>query len=147
MQFRGTRNGYDQQNELNDLRPWSRSTARFQIMALLSKGPKVGSSSIAAASGPALPNSRKSPPILTRVRLIQSSNHVRNFLDAIKSRAPSICPVEDAVQADILCHLSDIATRLGRKLTWDPAREQFNNDKEADARLAKRPVRKTWETT
>jgi hypothetical protein len=78
------------------------------------------------------------------VRLTKSSNHVRNFLDAIKSRGPAICPIEDAVQADILCHLSDIASRLQRKLQWDPAKERFVKDGEANRRLAMRPMRAPW---
>lgn len=73
------------------------------------------------------------------VQLPRSANHVRNFLDAVKSRQPAICPVQDAVQADILCHLSDLATRLRRPLRWDPRREQFVDDAEANQRLKKRP--------
>jgi len=76
--------------------------------------------------------------------LTKSSNHVRNFLDSIKSRKPAICPIEDSVQADILCHLSDIATRLNWKLKWDPTKEKFVKDSEADKRLAIRSVRKPW---
>jgi predicted dehydrogenase len=78
------------------------------------------------------------------VQLPKSANHVRNFLDAIKSRQPAICPVEDAVQADILCHLSDLATRLKRPLRWDPRREEFVDDAEANQRLKKRPARAPW---
>jgi hypothetical protein len=78
------------------------------------------------------------------VRLTRSSNHVRNFLDGIKSRRPAICPIEDAVQADILCHLSDIATRVPRRLQWDPAKERFVKDAEANRRLALRPMRTPW---
>jgi predicted dehydrogenase len=73
--------------------------------------------------------------------LPKSSNHVRNFLDAIKSRRPAICPIEDSVQADILCHLSDIATRVNRPLKWDPQREQFVGDADANQRLKLRPQR------
>ena len=54
-----------------------------------------------------------------------SSSHQRNFIESVRSRKPAICPIEDAVIADTLCHLSDIATRVNRKLTWDPKQEQF----------------------
>ena len=77
-------------------------------------------------------------------RLTQSSNHVRNFLDAVRNRGRSICPIEEAVQADILCHLSDIATRLDRKLRWNAAEEKFVGDEEANRKLALRPVRPGW---
>ena len=78
------------------------------------------------------------------VRLIRSANHVRNFLDSVKSREQTICPIDDAVQADILCHVSDIATRAGRKVTWDPAKEQFVSDAESNRRLSVRPARQGW---
>jgi hypothetical protein len=42
-----------------------------------------------------------------------------------------------------VCHLGVIAIRLGRKLSWDPDKERFVNDKEADSYLA-RPQRKPW---
>ena len=67
-----------------------------------------------------------------------------NFLNAVKTRAKTICPIEDAVQADILCHLSDIAARLNRRLKWDPAKERFLKDDEANRRLALRPMREPW---
>ncbi|RME94449.1 MAG: gfo/Idh/MocA family oxidoreductase [Verrucomicrobia bacterium] len=74
-----------------------------------------------------------------KVRLPQSYNHARNFLEAVRDRRPAICPIDEAVQADILCHLSDIASRLGRRLTWDPQKERFTGDEEANRRLRKRP--------
>jgi hypothetical protein len=76
--------------------------------------------------------------------LTKSSNHVRNLLDSIKSRQPAICPIEDSVQADILCHVSDIATRSPKSLQWDPAKEQFVGDAEANKRLKLRPQRAKW---
>jgi predicted dehydrogenase len=76
-------------------------------------------------------------------RLIKSDNHVRNFLDSIKSRAKSICPIEDSVQGDILCHISDIATRLGQKLTWDTKAERFVNNATAN-RMLSRAMRSPW---
>src|ERR1044071_73674 len=76
--------------------------------------------------------------------LPESADHVGNFLNAVRTRAKAICPIEDAVQADVLCHLSDIATRLNRKLKWDPARERFLKDDEANRRLALRPMREPW---
>ena len=71
-------------------------------------------------------------------------SHVADFLHAVRTRAKAICPIEDAVQADILCHLSDIAVRLNRPLKWDPAKERFLNDDEANRRLALRATRDPW---
>ncbi len=77
------------------------------------------------------------------VRLIKSNNHVRNLLDCIKTRTKTICPIEDAVAADTLCHVSDIATRLKRKLRWDAKKEKFVNDEAANRRL-RRSMRSPW---
>ena len=73
-----------------------------------------------------------------KIRLPQSSHHVGNLLESIQSRKPAICPIEEAVQADVLCHVSDIAVRLNRKLKFDPLTETFPGDTQASRRLAKR---------
>jgi hypothetical protein len=44
-----------------------------------------------------------------------------------------------------LCHVSDIAARLGRKLRFDLGNEKFVNDDEANQRLSVRPARAGWE--
>lgn len=75
--------------------------------------------------------------------LYQSANHVGNYLDCVRSRKPTISPVEVAVQGDALCHVSDIAIRLKRKLEFDPSTETFINDADANKRL-KRPMRAPW---
>ena len=77
-------------------------------------------------------------------KLLHSPDHVRNFLSAVKSRQPTVCPIEDAVLSDAFCHLSDIAVRLARKVTYDVKREKFVDDKQADQRLALRPMRNPW---
>ena len=76
--------------------------------------------------------------------LVRSRDHARNFIEAVMTRGKTICPIEESVTADNLCHLSDIATRLERKLKWDPKAEQFVNDKEANKRLEPRPARKPY---
>ena len=83
-------------------------------------------------------------PESLKVSLVHSQGHVRNFLDCIKSRADTVCPVEAAVAVDTLCHLADAATRLGRKLRFDFRTERFLNDKAANERLRARPMRKPW---
>ncbi len=81
------------------------------------------------------------------VSLMKSDNHVRNFLDGAKSRGATICPIDEAVKADTLCHVSDIATRVNRKLKWNPVKEQFMGDKEANKRLELRTMREPWQLT
>jgi predicted dehydrogenase len=77
------------------------------------------------------------------VQLYKSNDHIKNFLDCVKSRAATICPVDTAVRVDTICHLSDIATQLERKLTWDPKQERFVNNETAN-RLLVRAMRSPW---
>jgi Oxidoreductase family, C-terminal alpha/beta domain len=77
------------------------------------------------------------------IHLTESKGHQRNFLDAVKTREKTICPVDVAVRTDTICHLTDICTRLGRKLRWDPAKEDFIDDAQA-SRMLKRPMRSPW---
>ena len=77
------------------------------------------------------------------IRLYESNDHVRNFLDCVKSRAQTISGIDSAVRVDTVCNLSDIATLLERKLTWDPKRERFVNNATAN-RLLVRAMRSPW---
>jgi predicted dehydrogenase len=76
-------------------------------------------------------------------RLYESHNHARNLLDCVRSREDTICPIDVAVQADVLCHISDIAIRLEQKLRWDPAKERFVDNDPANRRLV-RAMRSPW---
>jgi glucose-fructose oxidoreductase len=78
------------------------------------------------------------------VKLRRSPNHVRNFLDCVRSRADTVCPIDDSVWSDTLCHLADMATRLNRKIVWEPKKERFLNDPEANLRLRCRDMRPPW---
>ncbi len=80
------------------------------------------------------------------LRLYESSNHHEDFLACIKSRELPICDVEIGHRSATVCHLGNIAIRLGRKLTWDPAKEQFVGDDEANTWLS-RPYRAPWALT
>ncbi|MBY0505621.1 MAG: Gfo/Idh/MocA family oxidoreductase [Bryobacteraceae bacterium] len=71
--------------------------------------------------------------------------HVRNFLDCIKSRKRTIADVEDGHWTAVACHLANISLRVGRKLKWDPVKEEIVGDREAAA-MMRRPYRKPWDT-
>lgn len=71
-------------------------------------------------------------------------NHTRNFLDAIRGHGTPQSPIDAAIRSDLISHLSNIAVRTGRRITWDPAREQIKDDPEA-ARMLDRPLRTPWE--
>ncbi len=77
------------------------------------------------------------------VHLQESGNQRGNFLDAVKTRKDPVSNIEDAVHSDIISHVSDIAIRCGRKLVWDPVKEQFEGDDEAN-RMLTRPHREPW---
>ena len=76
-------------------------------------------------------------------RLVASDNHMRNFIDCVRSRQQPIADVEIGHRSVSVCHLGVIAIRLGRKLQWDAAAEQFAGDKEANQWLV-REMRKPW---
>ena len=76
-------------------------------------------------------------------KLYVSNHHKANFYECVKSRAQTIAPVEVAHRSCSACLLGDIAMHLGRKLRWDPAKEQFLNDDEANKMLSK-PMRAPW---
>ena len=77
------------------------------------------------------------------IRLPRSTNHRRNFIECVKTRRKTVCPIETAVRSDTICHLDDIAIRLERKLRWDPKAEQFIRDEQAN-RMLTRPMRSPW---
>src|SRR3954465_1553844 len=69
--------------------------------------------------------------------------HIRNFLDCVKSRALPAADIEEGHRTATMCHLGNIATRLGRSLRWDADKEQVVGDVEANRWLS-RPYRKPW---
>ena len=74
---------------------------------------------------------------------VRSDDHKRNFLDAIRTGRQPISHIEAAVRGEAMCQMGDIATRLERKLRWDPDKEIFPDDAQANARLS-RPMRSPW---
>jgi predicted dehydrogenase len=91
------------------------------------------------------------PKILTSVigpdeiHLYESDNQQGNWLDCIKSRKEPISPVEIGHRACTVCLVTHIAMKLGRKLYWDPGKEKFVNDDEANSMLS-RPQRAPYGT-
>jgi len=78
------------------------------------------------------------------IHLYKSDNHFRNFIDCVISREPCVAPVETAHRSITICHLGNIAMRLGReKLRWDPKTEQILDDSEASKMLT-REYRGPW---
>jgi len=95
------------------------------------------------SSNPAWAESRRLPEDQRKVKLYESNNHWRNFLDCVKSRKPTITPVEVAHHSTLPGHLGLIALLVGRKLKWDAKREVILGDAEA-SKLMTRPYRQPW---
>lgn len=70
----------------------------------------------------------------------------RDFLDCVKTRKDPYFPVDIGHRVATVCHLANIAIKLGRKLKWDPRAERFVNDESANAMLS-RPMRSPWKLT
>jgi predicted dehydrogenase len=70
-------------------------------------------------------------------------NHHKNFLDCIRSRKLPIGDAEIGHRSATVCHLANIAIRIGRKIRWDPQAERILDDAEAAAMCAK-PYRAPW---
>jgi predicted dehydrogenase len=83
------------------------------------------------------------PEELRKVKLYESPGHWRNFLDCVKSRQPTIAPVETAHHSAIPGHLGLISMLVGRKINWDVASEKIIGDPEA-SKLLTRAYRAPW---
>ncbi len=75
--------------------------------------------------------------------LSMGTDHWGGFLECVKTRKTPVSSIESAVRTDTVCHISDIAMRLDRKLRWDPGAEQFIGDAEAN-RMLTRTWRSPW---
>ena len=77
------------------------------------------------------------------IHLYESRDHAANFVECVRSRRPTVAPVEVAVLSDTITQLSMIAIRTGRKIRWDPRRETISNDSGA-SQLLTRALRAPW---
>jgi hypothetical protein len=77
-------------------------------------------------------------------RGIVARPHIENWLDCVRTRERPNAPVEVAHRTVTICHLANISRELNRKLRWDPAKERFIDDEEANC-LLDRPRRNGFE--
>jgi predicted dehydrogenase len=82
------------------------------------------------------------PPRVGKLEAI--INHMGNFFDCVESRKTPISDVESQHRSASTCHLGNIAMKLGRSLTWDPGKEEFPNDNQANS-LIRREQRAGFE--
>jgi len=75
--------------------------------------------------------------------LYEAYDHHQCFFDCVRSRKDPSAPVEVGHSGNTLAIVSDVATRLERKVQWDWAAQRFVKDEEAN-RMLSRPMRVPW---
>ena len=112
-------------------------------------GAKVTASDPTSTEGKALAAS--DPKILqatigpNEIHLHKSTDHHLDWLQSIQSRQPAVTTAEEAHRSTSACILAYIAMKLGRKLRWNPEKEEFVDDAEAN-RMRSRPQRAPYGT-
>jgi predicted dehydrogenase len=76
-------------------------------------------------------------------RVYHADNHRKNWLECIRGRKDPICPAEVGHHSATVCELGNIGYWLRRTLRWDPVKETFAEDEEAN-RWVDRPLRAPW---
>jgi len=71
------------------------------------------------------------------------TSHIREFLRCVKSRGIPAANADTAAQTHIAAHAAYIASQLGREIQFDPVKEQFLHDEEAN-RMRSRAYRAPW---
>ena len=89
------------------------------------------------------PESLLSEKKVFTLRGTSAYTHVANFLECVKSRRLTRANASVAGQSHIVCHAAYIAWQLGRTLKFDPIKEEFIGDEEAN-RMRSRATRAPW---
>ncbi len=94
-------------------------------------------------------NIRTQPESLLRGRTFgkgyPAEGHVRAFLNCIKPRRTPVSNAEATHRSMTTCHIANMVLVLGRSLKWDPVKEEFAGDPEAN-RMRSRAIRAPWHT-
>jgi hypothetical protein len=100
---------------------------------------EAGDSGKLVLSSPALLAGRK----VAEIGGYPAIYHIRNFLDCVKTRGKTLAHADAACHSHIACHAANIALFLGRKVTYDPLKNEFVGDEEAN-RLRSEAIRDPW---
>lgn len=100
---------------------------------------EVGDDGIEVKLGGAVSPTEK----IKKTRGIDAQTHARNFFDCVKSRKPTITNPDVMMHSHIASFAASFSWILGRKLTFDPVKNEFINDAEANS-LRSRPERNCW---
>jgi myo-inositol 2-dehydrogenase / D-chiro-inositol 1-dehydrogenase len=107
-----------------------------QVTASDPKAANQSESKALAASDPKLLDGKLGP---NAKRWPASEDHYLNWLQAVAARRDPIAPIDESARSLEACAVAWIGMKLGRKLTWDPVKEQFVNDAEANAMCLRKP--------
>ncbi|MBC8215249.1 MAG: Gfo/Idh/MocA family oxidoreductase [Candidatus Marinimicrobia bacterium] len=77
------------------------------------------------------------------IHLYKSRDHYQNFLDCVKNRKQPIAPAETGHRSNSISILGEISMLTDRKLRWNPEKERFIGDDEAN-RFLSRAMRSPW---
>jgi predicted dehydrogenase len=89
------------------------------------------------------PNLKSLVPTRQGTRYDPTAEHIREFLQCIRSRTPPRANADVTAHSHVASHAAWICAQLNRKLTWDPAKRMFLNDEEAN-RMRSRAYREPW---
>jgi predicted dehydrogenase len=89
------------------------------------------------------PESLRTERTVFEMRGTDPTTHIRNFLDCIKTRKPANSNSDVAARSHVVSHAAYIAWQLGRTCTFDPGKEEFLDDEEAN-RMRSRAMRDPW---
>lgn len=95
---------------------------------------KQASSKALSASDPKIITSKIGPD---EIHLYESDDQHGNWLECIKTRKEPISPIEIGHRVCTTCLLHHITMKLGRKVYWDPIKERFKNDDQANSMLSR----------
>ena len=76
--------------------------------------------------------------------LYESADHQRNFIECVRSRKPTISPLEAAIRSDTISHMTNLVVRTGRPIEYDPVKEQVVGGHAETAVYWDRPMRSKW---
>jgi predicted dehydrogenase len=79
----------------------------------------------------------------SEIKLYESNDHYQNWLDCIRTRQQPLCTAEIGHRTATVCFLANIGYELRRPLKWNPVKEEFENDAEAN-KLRSGYLRKPW---
>ena len=78
-----------------------------------------------------------------KIKLYKSDDHYNDFLTAMKTRKQPLSTVEIGHRTASLCHIVNLCYEFDRKLVWNPEKEEFFFDDEANRRRGN-PIREPY---